>query len=204
MSHCSWYHHIILGMDIFMIYLQNQTFQPNTSRSEQRHIWYQSWNYVIIGVTLYHRGIDMILWRWLTIEEVEKVLNEFHSEELADICLVMLLRRRSYVLVTFGLLSFATTSSSSRSVMGASYMIIRSLHHLLCCILLSLLVPLRNGVLTLWHVTLTRLGSMVISFSLLTTLLSVLRKWLHSTTWAKWLHIFSLIMLLLGLEFRKK
>lgn len=67
-----WYGDII-------IYLQTQTYRSNNSRSEQWCIRYQAKDYVIVGDTLYHRGIDTVLRRCLTLEEVEKVLNECHS-----------------------------------------------------------------------------------------------------------------------------
>ena len=35
--------------------------------------------YLIVGETLYHHDIDMILQRCITHEEAEKVLNDFHS-----------------------------------------------------------------------------------------------------------------------------
>ena len=63
----------------FIIYLQTQTFQPDTSRSEQRCIRYQAKDYLIVGDTLYRRGVDTILRRCLTHEEAEKVLNDFHA-----------------------------------------------------------------------------------------------------------------------------
>lgn len=62
-----------------LIYLQTKTFQLDTSRSQQRHIRYQAKDYLIIGDTLYCRGIDTILRRYLTHEEDEKELNDFHS-----------------------------------------------------------------------------------------------------------------------------
>eukprot|EP00253_Pinus_taeda_P004789 PITA_04789 len=34
---------------------------------------------MIVGDTLYHRGINTVLWRCLTYEEAEKVLNDCHS-----------------------------------------------------------------------------------------------------------------------------
>eukprot|EP00253_Pinus_taeda_P024867 PITA_24867 len=67
-----WYGDII-------IYLQTQTYRSNTSCSEQRRIRYQSKDYVIVRETLYRRGIDTVLWRCLTHEEAEKVLNDCHS-----------------------------------------------------------------------------------------------------------------------------
>eukprot|EP00253_Pinus_taeda_P021009 PITA_21009 len=67
-----WYGDII-------IYLQTQTYRYNTSRSEQRRIRYQAKDYVIVGDTLYHRGIDTVLQRCLTHEEAKNVLNDCHS-----------------------------------------------------------------------------------------------------------------------------
>lgn len=46
-----------------LIYLQAQTFQQDTSHSQQRRIHYQAKDYLIIGDTLYHHGIDMVLRR---------------------------------------------------------------------------------------------------------------------------------------------
>jgi len=46
---------------------------------QQRHIRYQAKDYLIIGDTLYCRGIDTILCRCLAHEEAEKVLNDFRS-----------------------------------------------------------------------------------------------------------------------------
>ena len=62
-----------------IIYLQTQKYRPNTSRSEQKRIRYQSKDYMIVGDMLYRHGVDTILRRCLTHEEVEKVLNDCHS-----------------------------------------------------------------------------------------------------------------------------
>jgi hypothetical protein len=67
-----WYGDII-------IYLQTQKYRPNTSRSEQKRIRYQAKDYMIVGDTLYRRGVDTVLRRCLTHEEAEKVLNDCHS-----------------------------------------------------------------------------------------------------------------------------
>eukprot|EP00253_Pinus_taeda_P030841 PITA_30841 len=67
-----WYGDII-------IYLQTQTFRPDISRSECRKIRFQSQQFKIIGDTLYRHGADSIFRRYLTHEEVEKVLNDCHS-----------------------------------------------------------------------------------------------------------------------------
>jgi len=62
-----------------LIYLQTQTFRPNTSRSEQRRTRYEAKDYMIVGDTLYHRGVDTVLRGCLTHEEAEKFLNDRHS-----------------------------------------------------------------------------------------------------------------------------
>jgi len=62
-----------------LIYLQTQTFRPNTSHFEQRRTRYQEKDYMIVSDTLYRRGVDTVLRRCLTHEEAEKVLNECHS-----------------------------------------------------------------------------------------------------------------------------
>lgn len=48
-----WYGDII-------VYIQNQSFQPEISRSQQRKIRFQSQQYNIIGDTLYRHGADSI------------------------------------------------------------------------------------------------------------------------------------------------
>ena len=67
-----WYGDII-------IYLQTQKYRPNTSKTEQKRIKYQSKGYMIVGNTLYRCGVDTVLRRCLTYEEAEKSLNECHS-----------------------------------------------------------------------------------------------------------------------------
>jgi hypothetical protein len=61
-----------------LLYLQTQRFQPNISREERRRIRHHSCRYLILGDTLYHRGIDTILRRCLTHKEAERVLNDCH------------------------------------------------------------------------------------------------------------------------------
>jgi len=67
-----WYGYIL-------IHLQTQTFQSNTSRLRQWSIRYRAKDYLIIGNTLYRRGIDIIFHRFLRHEEDKKVLNDYHS-----------------------------------------------------------------------------------------------------------------------------
>ena len=67
-----WYGHLIN-------YLQTQIFQPNISRDDRRCIRHHVKYYLILNDTLYRHGIDSILRRCLTHEEVEQVLNDCHS-----------------------------------------------------------------------------------------------------------------------------
>jgi hypothetical protein len=67
-----WYGDII-------IYLQTQTFRPALSSTERRRIRYQARQYIILGDTLYRRGIDSVFRRCLTFDEAEKALNDCHS-----------------------------------------------------------------------------------------------------------------------------
>ena len=46
--------------DLFL-YLQTQRFYPNLSHDEHHHIHHHAKRYLILGDTLYHRGIDSIL-----------------------------------------------------------------------------------------------------------------------------------------------
>jgi hypothetical protein len=67
-----WYGDII-------IYLQTQTFHPDLSSTDHRQIRYQARQYIILGDTLHHRGIDFIFQHCLTFDEAEKSLNDCHS-----------------------------------------------------------------------------------------------------------------------------
>ena len=67
-----WYGDII-------IYLQTQTFWPNFSSTDRRRIHYQARQYIILGDTLYRRGIDLVFRRCLTFDEAKKALNDYHS-----------------------------------------------------------------------------------------------------------------------------
>ena len=61
-----------------IIYLQTQRFHPNMSRDDCHHIPHHKKYYLMLNDTLYHCGIDSILWQCLTHEEDEMVLNDFH------------------------------------------------------------------------------------------------------------------------------
>ena len=67
-----WYGYII-------VYLQTSKFPSTFSKDERRKLRHLAKNYVIIGDTLYRRGVDSILRRCLTLEEAKSVLNDCHS-----------------------------------------------------------------------------------------------------------------------------
>jgi hypothetical protein len=67
-----WYGDII-------IYLQTQTFRPTLSSNERRCVRYQARHYIILGDTLYRRGINSVFRRCLNFDEAEKALNDCHS-----------------------------------------------------------------------------------------------------------------------------
>jgi hypothetical protein len=64
-----------------IIYIQNQTFWLDLSSTDRHHIRYQVHQYIILGDTLYRRGVDSIFRRCLTFDEAEKALNDCHSGE---------------------------------------------------------------------------------------------------------------------------
>jgi hypothetical protein len=105
-----WYRDII-------IYLQTQTFWPDLSSTDRRRIRYQARQYIILGDTLYRRGVDSIFRRCLTYDEAEKDLNECHSGACGVICLGMPLPKRSYEKDTSSLLCLKTVLMPSRNAM---------------------------------------------------------------------------------------
>ena len=62
-----------------LIYLQILKYPAAFSWEERRKLRVHAKNYLIIGDTLYRRGVDSILHRCLTHEEAEIVLNDVHS-----------------------------------------------------------------------------------------------------------------------------
>jgi len=62
-------------------YLQTQRFRPQLSSEDHRRIRHHVKDYLIVNDTLYRRGPDTILWRFLTHLSVEakRVLNDCHS-----------------------------------------------------------------------------------------------------------------------------
>jgi hypothetical protein len=67
-----WYGDIVL-------YLQTLKFPQHLSRDDRHRIRYQAKRYLIVGDTLYRRGVENIFHRCLTHEEAESVLNDSHS-----------------------------------------------------------------------------------------------------------------------------
>lgn len=59
--------------------LQTLKFPPTFFEDEHRKLHHLAKNYVIIGDTLYHRGIDSFLRHCLTLEEAKSILNDCHS-----------------------------------------------------------------------------------------------------------------------------
>jgi len=67
-----------------LFYLQTLKCPASTSRDERRRIRHQDKNYLILDDTLYHRGVDCILRRCLTHEEVVSMLNKCHTGACGD------------------------------------------------------------------------------------------------------------------------
>ena len=62
-----------------LIYLQTSKCPAAYSREDRRKLTLHAKNYLIIGDTLYRRGVYSVLRRCLTHEEAEVVLNDSHS-----------------------------------------------------------------------------------------------------------------------------
>ena len=62
-----------------LIYLLDLKYPATFSREERHKLRVYAQNYLIIGDTLYRRGVDSVLRRCLTHEEVETILNDAHS-----------------------------------------------------------------------------------------------------------------------------
>ena len=67
-----WYGYLIL-------YLQTRRFQPNATRDERCCIRHHAKYFLVTNDTLYRHGIDAILRHYLSHEEDEVVLNDYHS-----------------------------------------------------------------------------------------------------------------------------
>ena len=67
-----WYEDII-------VYLQTLKVPNHLSWDERRRLRHVAKNYLIVDNTLYRHGVDSILCRCLTHDEVEVVLNDFHG-----------------------------------------------------------------------------------------------------------------------------
>jgi hypothetical protein len=63
-----------------LIYLQTLKFPTSASCDEHRRIRHQAKNYLILDDTLYRKGVDYVLCRCLTHEEVVIMLNDCHTE----------------------------------------------------------------------------------------------------------------------------
>ena len=63
----------------FIIYLQTSKFPLSFPKDERRKLCHLAKSYIIIGDTLYCRGVNLILTHCLTLEEAESILNDSHS-----------------------------------------------------------------------------------------------------------------------------
>jgi hypothetical protein len=62
------------------VYLQTQKFGNHLSRDDRHHIHHQAPRYLIIKEILYRWGVDTILCQCLTIDEADRVLNDYHND----------------------------------------------------------------------------------------------------------------------------
>jgi hypothetical protein len=63
---------------IYSEYLHTLKFSSHHSRDDRRRIHHQAKNYLIIGDTLYHRGVDSVLSCYLTHEKWSPCLMIVH------------------------------------------------------------------------------------------------------------------------------
>ena len=63
-----------------LVYLETLKCPATFSWEERRILCLHAKNYLIIGDTLYHRGVDSVLRQFLSHEEAEIVLNDSHRE----------------------------------------------------------------------------------------------------------------------------
>ena len=70
-----------------LIYLQTLKYPAASSLEERRELRLHAKNYLIIGDTLYRRGVDSILRHFLTHEEANIVLNDSIAERVGVIYL---------------------------------------------------------------------------------------------------------------------
>ena len=62
-----------------LVYLQTQRLQPSATKDDRRHIRHLAQHYLIVGDTLYHRGVDIVLRQCVIHKEAEKIMNDCHS-----------------------------------------------------------------------------------------------------------------------------
>jgi hypothetical protein len=125
-----------------LLYLQTHCFQPNISHEERRHIHHHSRHYLIIGDTLCLCGIDTILRRCLTHEEVERVLNDCHLGACGG-HLCGMATDQKHLCSSYSWPSiFKYCIEAVKNSHPAKFFIKRHAPTPLCCILLSPLFPL--------------------------------------------------------------
>jgi len=203
-SYCFWFRHLTHGMDIFWFISKPKisnliplSLSSDVSSTNPKMIWLLVTPFSVMVLIWFYKGASLS-------RRSGKFLMTVIQGHVVEIYLVTLSWKISYASVTFGPPFSVIVSSQSKSGMRSISMFTKSVFHLLHCISLLLLVPLRNGVSNLWHVTLTQSRGMVISLSFFTTLLSGSKQYLHSTTLVEWQCTFYLTTLFTGLEFNKQ
>jgi hypothetical protein len=71
-SQSDWYKDVIF-------YLQNLSFQPSWDKAKERSIKLKAVKYCILGENLFWKDPGGILLNFLTEEETEDIINEFHK-----------------------------------------------------------------------------------------------------------------------------
>ena len=62
-----------------LIYLQTQSFRPDASKDDRQCIHHQSQHYIIMRDAMYHRDVDMIMCRCVTLDKAKHILNDCQS-----------------------------------------------------------------------------------------------------------------------------
>jgi hypothetical protein len=87
-----------------LIYLRTQKFGSHISQDNRLPIHHQAPRYLLIEDILYRRGVDTILRRCLTINKVDRVLNNFHNNacggHLSGMSITQKINREGYLLPT--------------------------------------------------------------------------------------------------------
>ena len=61
-----------------LVYLQTQRFQPSTTKDDRQRLRHLAQHYLIVGDTLYHLGVDIVLHQCVIHEKAELIMNDYH------------------------------------------------------------------------------------------------------------------------------